>query len=81
MERMPQSHETTGEATIELPKTSPDRMTGFYLREIQRAGKGAEVEDYLNQQLNNETGGYDTAEDFLAANPNYFSQIDDAVTN
>jgi hypothetical protein len=81
MERMPQSHETTGEATIELPKTSPDRMTGFYLREIQRAGKGAEVENYLNQQLNNETGGYDTAEDFLAANPNYFSQIDDAVTN
>ena len=73
---------TENENTIaELPKSSADDMTRFYLRELESSGKAGDVLDYINQQLNGEGRQYDSADEFLADNPDYFARCDEDISD
>lgn len=82
MEKFPKKNED-GESKhlTELPRTSKDSMTGFYLRGIESMGKAGEVVDYINAQLDAEPKRYDSADEFLADNPDYLEQADDSISS
>ena len=80
MEKMPNAAETADDRLAELPHESVDDITGFYLREIERRGKAGEVVEFINDQPGGEAKHYDSAEEFLADNPDYFEQIDTTVS-
>lgn len=81
MEKMPKSAEAAHERLVELPRNSADGMTSFYLREIERAGKAGEVLDFINEKLGGEAKSYDSAEEFIADNPDYFEQVDANISS
>ena len=81
MEKMPNSAEAARERLVELPRNSADSMTSFYLRGIEREGKAEAVVDFINQQLETEPKQYDSAEDFLADNPDYLKQADGSISS
>lgn len=70
-----------GKPLTELPHTSKDSMTSFYLRAIGREGKAEAVVDFINQQLEAEPKRYDSADEFLADNPNYLEQADGSISS
>ena len=79
MHEVPRSAEDRRETLTELPHTSKDSMTSFYLRAIKREGKAEAVVDFINQQLEAEPKRYDSADEFLADNPNYLEQAGGSI--
>ena len=81
MEKMPRSAEYSHEIITELPEKSQDAMTNFYLRELKRNGSAETVLNYLNEASESEAKSYDSAEDFLAANPDYLEQVNASISS
>lgn len=80
-ETAPKSTETTQERIAELPVKSADNLTSYYLREIKRSGNEGAVVEFISQQLSSEAKPYDSAENFLAANPDYLQQTREKLSD
>jgi len=78
MERLKNNSETEPQLG-ELPKRSKDDVTDFYLRQIERDGNGPKISEYLKYAIEHKAEPYDSAEAFLAANPDYLKKTHDAL--
>ena len=62
-------------STRELPTTSPNRICGFYIREVNRLGKLDELAHFIDGELEKTPKVYTSPEDFCADNPDYIEDV------
>ena len=72
---------STNEDTLgDLPTTSADYTCQSYLQILERRGKMKNIKDYLLKMITSQPKTYGSADDFEVDNPDYFEELDGALS-